>query len=692
MTALHEEDLLKAFLDEAKEAISDVSYLLVRVEQDQGNEEAVGAVFRHIHSIKGNAPFFGFLKAKTLAHEMENVLQKVRDRVLVPTPKVISILLRGVDELSRILERVGRKQPEVVDKGAFDTLVEEIKSALVIEGTASHKELVALQQLGELKKKLSLVAPQLVEEVNSLITLFSIPEPEPPREGHYELLTELETIIASDGDGRAKGTQIKRILQDIARESGDSELKAIVADALETLDLFMAGIGFDPVLVDMLHSAIKSIRARWDAIAPKEVILEKGVEDETVVISDPVSASLSERYDSVKTMRVREDQVDTFLSYVGELVIVGEMLDHVSDRLQADAVREAIVELRSLRSVFSGLSQSLQSGIMAIRKVPVKGIAQKMPRLVRDIADSRGKEIKVVIIGEELEVDKSLIELIDAPLTHMVRNAADHGIETPEVRLERGKPREGRIEIRFEELDHHIALTIKDDGGGLDLDRITAKAISLGIAAPGATLTEQQVIDFIFTAGVSTAQEVTEISGRGVGMDVVKQMIEASGGSISVTTVQGEGAGFQILFSKSVTTQIMEGFFVEVNGEPYVVPLERVRETFVVPHREVNSMVGRGEFIVRHDEVLPIVPMHTLLGSDGKEREERLMLSVVVQGKPAAFVIDEVIGVHQFVLKEIIGLSDLNPMLTGGALMGDGRIALVVDLPAMVEQGALHFN
>lgn len=684
MTALQEEELLKAFLDEAREALSEVNYLLVLLEREQENEELVGAVFRHVHSIKGNAPFFGFLKAKTLAHEMENVLQKVRDRALRPSSRIIGPLLKGVDELSNILARGGRKQPEVINQEAFDRLVKEVREAAIPEGGEAETDVALIQRLSELKRKISRDAPHLVAEVDSIVALVSKDKGGSEGQG-CDLCSMVEAVLESDIDGRAKGTHIRQILLQLSGEDSSEELQATVGDLIETLDLFMAGIGFDTVLVDVIRSSLEKIRAYPRKTAPSPA-------DSHVASNLPPPAdSVPHRGESVKTMRIREDQVDTFLSYVGELVIVGEMLEHVSERLQSDAVGEAIVELRSLRSVFATLSQSLQSGIMAIRKVSVKTIAQKMPRLVRDVAELQGKEVRIQLFGEELEVDKSLIELIDAPLTHMVRNAVDHGIEAPDLRASRGKERRGNLEIRFEEHEHHISLVVSDDGGGLDLERITEKARAMGIVPAGVPLTEAQIIEFIFAAGVSTAAQVTEISGRGVGMDVVKQMIEASGGSITVSTVAGEGTTFEIRFNKSVTTQIMEGFFVEIDGEPFVVPLDKVRETFVVPGESINSMVGRGEFIVRHDEVLPVVSMHSVFGVEKQQQDERLMLSVIVKGRPAAFEIDEVLGVHQFVLKEIIGLSDLNPMLTGGALMGDGRIALVVDLPAIVEQGT-EFN
>ena len=362
------------------------------------------------------------------------------------------------------------------------------------------------------------------------------------------------------------------------------------------------------------------------------------------------------------------------------------MFGHLHKRVEESSSDwDLRTSFRVANDTFAVLSDQLQTSIMSIRKVSMNILLQKVPRLVRDIAASADKEIKVEITGAEIDVDKSLMDLLDAPLTHMVRNAADHGVEKPEDRLAKGKPAEGKIEIIVEEKENNIHLTVKDDGAGLNLEAIEKKAISLELLSPGQQLTNDDIVNLIFSSGVSTAEAVTDVSGRGVGMDVVRRMIDEAGGSISVQTESGVGSSFQLKLPMSVTTQIMQGFLVESGGQSFVLPMSKVHETAIVSEDEITTVPGENRFINRHDKIVPLISLRKALGipdanGDGQSPDKGIVISVEAQDGIFGLQVDDVLGVQKVVLREINGLETTYNAIAGGALMGDGSVILFLDV------------
>jgi two-component system chemotaxis sensor kinase CheA len=332
------------------------------------------------------------------------------------------------------------------------------------------------------------------------------------------------------------------------------------------------------------------------------------------------------------------------------------------------------------------LSDALQKSIMSIRLVAVGNILQRVPRLVRDVAASSGKEIEVQVVGEKIEVDKSLVDLLEAPLTHMVRNAADHGIEPPSERVARGKSKAGHIKVSVIEMPNSLSLVIEDDGAGLDLEKIQRKAVELGIVAEGQRLTQDDIVNFLFQSGVSTASEVTDISGRGVGMDVVKRMVEEAGGTIHVSTRAGQGSRFEVAVPKTVTTQIVSGFLVESGHQRFVFPMTKVLETTRLDNGNILTVASQGRCFKHHDRVIPLVSMDRLLELKRRDRPEKdfeLVVTLAARQGNFGVAVDQVVGVQQVVLRHIRGLVCNSESIAGGALMGDGTVALIIDVDRM---------
>jgi two-component system chemotaxis sensor kinase CheA len=308
------------------------------------------------------------------------------------------------------------------------------------------------------------------------------------------------------------------------------------------------------------------------------------------------------------------------------------------------------------------------------------------------VATDLHKDIDAVIEGEGVRIDKSLLELLDAPLTHMVRNAADHGIESIDERKAAGKPSTGTIVVRVRETDTEVLLEVEDDGRGLNLEAIQAAAIRHGLIRAGAELDENAIVDLIFSSGVSTAQGVSEFSGRGVGMDVVKQNIVEAGGSIGVTTMDGQGARFTIRLPKAVTTQIIPGYLVRSEGQTYVLPMDRVQETTRIHREEISFIPQRGWCLRRRGSVVPVFNLANMLNAMATtdvvvNGNEQVAIALESRGTDVALVVDQVLGVQKVVLRRIDGLPLGHTLVTGGALLGDGSVSLIIDVDGIIGSG-----
>ena len=446
-------------------------------------------------------------------------------------------------------------------------------------------------------------------------------------------------------------------------------------------------------LISELESMISSIQQHLEPKAEKEKSAPLQQDS-----PPPPSSDLSpqperdqkqaETTETRKTMRISEEHIDIFLEYVGELLVVGDMFSHLEKQIsQNEDTSKTLTLFKRINETFGALSANLQKSVMRIRRVAIRPLLQRMPRIIRDIAVNKGKEIEVQIEGDDIEVDKSFIDILDAPLMHLVRNAADHGIESPDQRESAGKARKGTVSISVRETDDHIILSVQDDGKGLDTEAIRTKAVEIGLISPEAPMESKDIVDFIFKAGVSTAQTVTDISGRGVGMDVVKKALDDAGGSITVDNQPGKGCTFLITLSKSVTTQIMPGFLVAVNNQSFVFPLDKVNEAQRVEADELKTVSGKGLCTVRHGDILPLYYLNELLGKPTTEiTGHAIVVSLNANGQTVGIIVDNVLGVQQVMLRTIDSDMIEQEQIPGAALLGDGSLALILDMDQLLAR------
>ena len=705
--------LLAEFLDESLDMLSDVDRLFVQLEASPHDMTIVESIFRPVHSIKGNSAFFGCVHVKALAHEMETLLDLVRKDALRVTQPLIDVLLKGVDRLRQILERVREREPEIQDEKDFADFVESVKGASAGQEADIADSLgKALNKLAALREQCTVEAPGLLEplealekDLKALIPVEEMPESAPSGAAvdASSPIGMIQDILAEPIQDQLPddlGAEVLKALRELEKQANDDPTKAAVADALDSYETCMATVGFDSLLQELLLTKMDELSRRgvWlepegkpgpaEAAAAQEA---PAVEPSPKAPSRGADEKAAEKaaIEAAKTMRVSEAHIDTFLAFVGELIVIGDMFGNLHKRISTEiGAGEIAAAFRGANESFMALSNDLQESIMSIRKVSVRALLQKVPRMVRDIAAKSAKEIAVELEGESVEVDKSLMDMLDAPLTHMVRNAADHGIQPPSEREAAGKPRQGVVRVAVSEGADTIVLSVKDDGAGLNLDAIRRKAESMGLVKPGQQLRQDDIVSLIFSSGVSTAKEVTDVSGRGVGMDVVKRMIEEAGGAITVSSAPGEGSEFRVQLPKTVTTQIIPGFLVEVNTQCYVLPMDRVHETTKVSKERITTVVGQGECVTLHGTILPVLELWSVLGlrKPQTQSNERVVVTVEAKKRQFAVVVDNVLGVRKVVLRQIDGLEERSPAIAGGALMGDGSVALVIDVEKLCER------
>lgn len=692
--------LLREFIDESEEMLSTVDRLFVELESDPEDLGTIEAIFRPVHSIKGNSSFFGFARVKVLAHELETLLDLMRKKTLSVTPELVDILLEGVDELKAILGRARNDEPEIIDEGAFDELVGRVKAEATREGASIETILPGL--LEQMERIRSVLTPQSEEVENDFNEVLEklrriVPDQTEASSGGAggrvpEAFSRIQDLLADtieDLFDEEQYSEVLSCLRNLQNDALTDKAREAAGELVDTCETFINSVGFDALLQDIVLEKLATVAdsSHWKSAQEEESSLE---------IDGPSSdgpqkvkkAARKNGEENLKTMRVSEQHIDIFLNFVGELLVVGDMFGHLEMRMQGSQFgRDIVASFRQANETFVTLSNELQRSIMSIRKVPVRTLLQKVPRMVRDIATVSKKEIVVELTGESLEIDKSLVDMLDAPLTHMVRNAADHGIESPEDREAAGKPRAGHILISVLEEGNNIVLSVEDDGKGLDFEAIRKKAVSLGLVSESEQSNSEAVIELLFASGVTTATEVTDVSGRGVGMDVVKRMIEEAGGTISVTSEEGTGSVFLVQLPKTVTTQIMQGFVVRLGDQSYVLPLNRVHEASRIETSSVHTIVGKTECIERHGEILPLVSMRAALGFSPRNGTGgwETLVTVMSRKRKVALSVDHLLGVQQVVLRQIDGLETQSQAIAGGALMGDGSIALVVDLDGMFD-------
>ncbi len=583
-TELQDPELLKDFIEEAKEHLSTIEMNMLGLETNPGDTEAINAVFRPFHSIKGVAGFLNLSEIHELSHEVENLLDSARSGKLAVTDSVIDLVLVATDILKGLLEELesgqsGRKVASPVVKG----FLEKVKT---FGGDPAAGAGIPVRKVGTI----------LVEH----------------------------------------GVLEDETLPDIAQKSK------------------VEGTKFG-------EAAIEEGMA-----SPREV-----------------SKALREQRHNIETaqsVRIDTRKLDNLVDMVGELVIAQSMV------LQNPDIKKIKDQkLQKDCSQLNRITAEIQRISMSMRMVPIKNTFQKMIRLVRDLSRKSGKEAQLKMNGEDTEIDRNMVEEIYEPLVHMIRNSVDHGIEMPEERTKAGKDPMGTILISAEQKGGNIVIDIEDDGRGLDARKIREKAIERGIISELDQFDDKTAYDLIFHPGFSTKDKVTEVSGRGVGMDVVKKCVEGLRGKIEIVSRPGRGTSFHMKLP--LTMAIIDGMIVQIGAERYIVPTIALKESLRVSREAYFTVQGKGELVKVRDSIMPLIRLHNYFNEEPKHRApwEGLLL-VVIEGQHSyCLLADEIVGRQEVVIKSLGSLFEQLPGISGGAILGDGKIALIIDVKGIIS-------
>ncbi len=651
-------DFYQTFFDEADELLADMEQHLLDLVPESPDAEQLNAIFRAAHSIKGGAGTFGFTILQETTHLMENLLDEARRGEMQLNTDIINLFLETKDIMQEQLDAY--KNSEEPDAASFEYICNALRQ-------------LALEAKGE-------TTPAVVETaaLSAAIQEESVAETESPRDE-----SKLRIVLS-----RLKANEVDLLEEEL----GNLATLMDVVKGADSLSATLDGSVAEDDIVAVLCFVIEADQIAFEKVvtAPVEKSQEKTevapVAPPAVVAPAAKSAAHEHHAGREKPAREREstsirvavEKVDQLINLVGELVITQSMLAQRSNELDPVNHGDLITSMGQLQRN----ARDLQESVMSIRMMPMEYVFSRFPRLVRDLAGKLGKQVELTLVGSSTELDKSLIERIIDPLTHLVRNSLDHGIEMPEKRLEAGKNVVGNLILSAEHQGGNICIEVTDDGAGLNRERILAKAMSQGMAV-NENMTDDEVGMLIFAPGFSTAEQVTDVSGRGVGMDVVKRNIQEMGGHVEIQSKQGSGTTIRILLP--LTLAILDGMSVRVAGEVFILPLNAVMESLQPREEDLHPLAGGERVLEVRGEYLPLVELWKVFDVDGAKTEATQGIVVILQsaGRRYALLVDQLIGQHQVVVKNLESNYRKVPGISAATILGDGSVALIVDVSAL---------
>jgi len=662
---------LDTFYEESFEGLDIMESELLNLDVGEADNEVINTIFRAAHSIKGGSGTFGLTAVADYTHVMETLLDEMRAGQREVTQHAVDVLLRSVDVLRSML--LSLKDHEDLDQDTITKTHEEL--TILLNGEASSSPSTEVVSTTE----------QITESKTTGWTVTFKPHPEMLQTGNdpVRIIRELESLgeatIEVDASDLPEFDLLDPELSYLSwtiQVSGDvseDDIKECFEWVDDECDLSIVANKEDVAEVQTEQS--KPIMAEA-AAAPERRENDRRQGDRRT------TAKSTKKTTESTSIRVNIDKVDDLINMVGELVITQSMLSQIGgvedfDESALERLNDGLVQLEQH-------TRELQESVMRIRMMPISFAFQRFPRLVHDLSTQLDKKIELVLSGESTELDKTVMEKIGDPLVHLVRNSLDHGIESPEDRIANGKDETGTIELNAFHQGGNIVIEIRDDGAGLNHERILSKAISSGIVKEDDKLTPEQISDLIFAPGFSTAEVVSDVSGRGVGMDVVRRNIRALGGTVDVQTEQGVGSVFTIRLP--LTLAILDGQLIRVGSETYIVPLISIIESLQVNREMLSSVTGAAEVYKLRDDYIPIVKLFDVFGieADSTDINDGLLVVVENEGKKLAIFVDELLGQQQVVIKSLETNLKQVDGISGATILGNGTVALILDINSVM--------
>ncbi|KDW31682.1 chemotaxis protein CheA [Escherichia coli 2-156-04_S3_C2] len=634
-------DFYQTFFDEADELLADMEQHLLVLQPEAPDAEQLNAIFRAAHSIKGGAGTFGFSVLQETTHLMENLLDEARRGEMQLNTDIINLFLETKDIMQEQLDAY--KQSQEPDAASFDYICQALRQ-------------LALEAKGEMP---------------SAVTRLSVVAKSEPQDEQSRCQSPRRIILS-----RLKAGEVDLLEEEL----GHLTTLTDVVKGADSLSAILPGDIAEDDITAVLCFVIEADQITFETVevSPKTSpppVLKLATEQAP---TGRVEREKTTRSSESTSIRVAVEKVDQLINLVGELVITQSMLAQRSSELDPVNHGDLITSMGQLQRN----ARDLQESVMSIRMMPMEYVFSRYPRLVRDLAGKLGKQVELTLVGSSTELDKSLIERIIDPLTHLVRNSLDHGIELPEKRLAAGKNSVGNLILSAEHQGGNICIEVTDDGAGLNRERILAKAASQGLTV-SENMSDDEVAMLIFAPGFSTAEQVTDVSGRGVGMDVVKRNIQEMGGHVEIQSKQGTGTTIRILLP--LTLAILDGMSVRVADEVFILPLNAVMESLQPREADLHPLAGGERVLEVRGEYLPIVELWKVFNVAGAKTEATQGIVVILQsgGRRYALLVDQLIGQHQVVVKNLESNYRKVPGISAATILGDGSVALIVDVSAL---------
>ena len=691
---------LEIFIDESSEHIQTLSDCIMALEQEPDNKDTINEVFRAAHSLKGMAGTMGFKRMQRLTHDMENVFQEVRSDKIKVDSAMIDLLFKCLDAIDSYVENIKATSDEGTDEN--EAIIKELNDFIqkeegetteqaqpekpaeeeqhteasdggnddkfsLIEVTDSEKKAideakeagqkiygmtVYIQKECLLKAARAFLVFRAVEEFGQILVYR--PSSQDIEDEKFEL--DFSFLIASNED-------IEKIQ---SAASNVSEIEKVVGK--EGSEFHLEG---EETAVQEKEQA---------AAAPAK-------EEEKKPASEPKKAAPAKKKAAVgkpatsRTVRVDIEKLDLLMNQVSELIIAKNSLVAISSSDGSDNTQSFHDQIEYLERITTNLHES----VMKVRMVPIENVTQKYPRMIRDLSRTLNKKMNLVITGEDTELDRTVVDQIGDPLQHLLRNSADHGLESNDVRVERGKPEVGTIFLNAYQEGNNVVIKVGDDGNGIDTEAVKQKAIERGLVSPeqAENLSQKEIINFLFMPSFSMAKKVTDISGRGVGLDVVKSGIEQLGGDVEVSTELGKGTTFTVRLP--LTLAIIQALMVEIRDEKYAIALGSISNIEDIPVEDIKYVQAK-EVIHLRGSVIPIVRLDQMLDIEPKEEEPDHLTVVIVQkgDQQAGLVVDNLIGQQEIVIKSLGKYINGNKLISGATILGDGDVALILDVNTLM--------
>ncbi len=685
----------QVFFEECFEGLEAMELGLLNLDTGDIDSEVINTIFRGAHSIKGGSCTFGFNEVADFTHIMETLLDEMRDGRRKVTQLVIDVLLGSVDCLRTML--TSNQAGQDVD-GAT---VEKYRAALEIELNGSVKEPAATAsvkiQIVNESSAMATVADEgaliekgwkiafcpyldLLKTGNDPVRMFR----ELAELGQYSVSVGTQDIPAFDelDPDECNLSWTLEVVGDIAVEEVKEIFSWVEGDCELDIQPFTKTTA-QPAPVEKITAAELPAQDLQQLKAEQvETTIYLNTEPPRPEVRQSDNDQLKTSVKASSSIRVDTNKIDTLINMVGEVVITQSMLSLIGENFAIDQLPQLKRGLAQLERHIRDMQQS----VMNIRMVPISFVFSRFPRLVHDISSKLGKKIELKLVGENTEVDKAVVELISDPLVHLIRNSLDHGIEIPADRIAAGKSETGTIELNAYHRGGHIVIEISDDGRGLDRNKLILKAIQNGLIDESSILTDKQAFELIFMPGFSTAESVTDISGRGVGMDVVRRNIQALGGNVEIISNLGKGTTISIHLP--LTLAIIDGQSVAVGDEIYIVPLVSIKESVNITENMLNKIADKGETFRLRDQYIPIIRMHDIFNVQPNNKSntgEGVIVVVERQGILCGLFVDELLGPQQVVVKSLETNYRRVQGVSGATILGDGSVALILDIPGLVR-------